>query len=66
MRKPDRKQLRLDFERREECFSDALEMTFPERELSDAEKIAELNRLEQLASSFITPANPITDADVPF
>lgn len=63
-------QLRLDFERvivvprAGESLEEALESTFPERDLTDPEKIAELNRL--FHSTAITPENPITDADVPF
>lgn len=68
-RKRDRNQLTLDFERvivreREETLEEVLERCFPERELTEPEQIAELNRL--FNSTKITPQNPITDEDVPF
>lgn len=47
-----------------ETLDAALDLCFPPRELTEAEKIGELNRLFQ--STAITPENPITDADVPF
>ena len=50
--------------RNEESLDAALDLCFPERELTEPERMRELNRLFQ--STAITPENPITDADVPF